>query len=70
VPRFEQSLVPAERESLAVELERLLTTDAGLVRVHYNPEPAAARGNVHGVTGKSQGSIPTYIWNISEWTIQ
>ena len=70
LPRFEQSLSLAEREDLAVELERILTSDVGIARVHYNPEPAAARSIVQGISGKSQGNAPTYIWNISEWTIQ
>jgi peptide/nickel transport system substrate-binding protein len=70
LPRFERSLVQLERDDLAVELERLLTTSVGAARLHYNPEPAAARSNVRGVKGKSMGQIPTYIWNIHEWTIE
>ena len=68
-PLFEHSLVQSERDDLAVDLERIITTDVGVARLHYNPEPAAARSNVHGVTGKSQGQIPTYIWNITQWTV-
>jgi ABC-type transport system substrate-binding protein len=67
--RFELSLLLTEREDLAVELERILTSDVGMARVHYNPEPAAARSNVQGIKGKSQGNGPSYIWNISEWTL-
>ena len=67
--RFERSLVQTERDDLAVELERILTTGVGAARLHYNPEPAAARGNVRGVAGKSMGQIPTYIWNIHDWTV-
>lgn len=69
LPRFERSLVQAERDDLAVELERILTSSVGMARVHYNPEPAAARSVVQGVKGKSLGQIPTYIWNITEWTV-
>jgi peptide/nickel transport system substrate-binding protein len=68
--RFERSLLATEREELVVELERILTSDVGMARVHYNPEPAAARIHVQGIKGKSQGNGPTYIWNISEWTLQ
>jgi peptide/nickel transport system substrate-binding protein len=70
LPRFERSLVQTERDDLAVELERILTSSAAVARLHYNPEPAAARSSVRGVLGKSMGQIPTYIWNIQEWTIQ
>ncbi len=70
LPRFERSLVQSERDDLAVELERILTSGVGTARLHYNPDPAASRSNVRGVTGKSTGQIPTYIWNIHEWTIQ
>jgi ABC-type transport system substrate-binding protein len=70
LPRFERSLVQTERDDLAVELERLLTTGVGVARLHYNPEPAVARSNVRGVKGKSMGQIPTYIWNIQEWELR
>ncbi len=67
--RFSQSLSLAEREEMAVELERVITMDVGQPRLFYQVRPGAARNNVEGIKEHSLGHSPTYLWNILEWRV-
>jgi len=68
--RFSSALRPTERDDLAIALERVLTAGVGQARLYYNVEPGAARNNVHGIKGKSQGYSTTHLFNVVEWTVQ
>jgi peptide/nickel transport system substrate-binding protein len=65
--RFNQAVSPAERDELAVGLERIVTADVGQARLFYQLRAAGARSNVQGVKGHNGDS---YMFNIREWSVQ
>jgi peptide/nickel transport system substrate-binding protein len=68
--RFSRSVVPAERDELAVQLERIVTTDVGTARLFNEVRPAAMRNNFRGLKGLAGGNLPTHLFNLHEWSMQ
>jgi peptide/nickel transport system substrate-binding protein len=59
-----QTLDPAKREDVLIDLERLYTTDVAHLILKYQPRVAASRG----VGGIKQPARNNFYWNIWEWT--
>jgi peptide/nickel transport system substrate-binding protein len=65
--RFNQAVNPAERDELAVQLERIVTSEVGQARLFSQVRAAAARSTLQGVKGHNGES---YMFNIHEWSMQ
>ena len=65
--RFNEAMRESERDEMTIQLERVITGDAGQPRLFYQVRFGAARSGVEGMKALVDS---THAYNIYEWTIR
>jgi peptide/nickel transport system substrate-binding protein len=68
VQTYLTTLEPRDRHAAVAEAVKILTTDLGIIPLHFNPGAIAYASGLHGIALKAPASDIS--WNIHEWELR